>query len=54
MSFHLSQTEEPPELLRAIQKVWDEAIASAFQTDLSARADTQTDRAHLLSACADH
>ena len=50
----LSQTDEPLEQLWAIQKVWDGAVASAFQADLLARADTPTDRARLLSACADH
>ena len=50
----ISQREEPLERLRAIQKVWDGAVASAFQADLLARADTPTDGARLLSACADH
>ena len=31
----LSQTEEPLEQLRAIQKLWDGAVASAFQADAS-------------------
>ena len=50
----LSQIEEPLELLRVIQKVWDGTVASAFLVDLLARADTPTDRARLFSACADH
>ena len=50
----MDQTEEPLQLLRAIQKEWDVAVALAIQADLLARADTPTDRARLLSACADH
>ena len=41
-------------MLQAIQKVWDGAVASAFQADLLARADTPTDGARLLSSYADH
>ena len=55
--FHLGptiSTEEPLELLPSIQKMWDGAVASAFQADRLAREETTTDRARLLSACADH
>ena len=50
----LSQTEEPLELLQAIQKVWNGVVESASQADLLARSDTTTDQACLLSACVDH
>ena len=50
----LSRTEESLELRRTIQRVWHGAVASAFQADLLARADTPTDRARLFSACVDH
>ena len=50
----LSNSEQPPQQSRTVQKAWDGIIASVVQARLLSRVESPLDQARLLSACAEH
>ena len=50
----LSNSEQPPQQSRAVQKVWNGIIASIGQASLLSRAESPLDQTRLLSACTEH
>ena len=49
----LSNSEQPPQQSRTVQKAWDGKIAFVVQASLLSRAESHLDQARLLSACAE-
>ena len=50
----LSNSDQPHQQSRAVQKAWDGIIDSVVQASLLSIAESPLHRARLLSACAEH
>ena len=50
----LSDSEQPSQQSRSVQKAWAGKIASVVQASLMSSAESPLDQARLLSACAEH